>query len=167
MEQERTFKTKTGFCHISDDKIVLTRDGIIGNVSKLTVGNSIQRTLAISGILSFVLFYSAYEGYRQGNSFEPVFYILIGVVLIINILTSINNSATPIIERTKIRSVHFKKAIWGLTRSRFEVLFEDENGKLKKRLIMLPGSLTGGDEETEQALKIMAEEGLINEKQLS
>jgi hypothetical protein len=50
-----------------------------------------------------------------------------------------------------------------LTRSRFEVKFEDENGKIKKRLIMLPGSLTGGKIETEKAIKLMKEERLLEE----
>jgi len=42
------------------------------------------------------------------------------------------------------------------------VLFEDENGKVKKRLIMLPGSLTDEQNETEKAIKIMTEEKLLS-----
>ena len=45
MESEKTFKTKTGFCHILPDKIILTRDGVVGNVAKVTVGNNITRIL--------------------------------------------------------------------------------------------------------------------------
>ena len=52
MENEKTFKTKTGFCHILSDKIILTRDGIIGNVAKVTVENNINRVLLIYGGLS-------------------------------------------------------------------------------------------------------------------
>ena len=47
MKTEKIFKTKTGFCHILSDKIILTRDGIIGNVAKVTVGNTINRVLLI------------------------------------------------------------------------------------------------------------------------
>ena len=64
------------------------------------------------------------------------------------IFTSLKNSATPIIERNKSKGIKLKKAIFGLTRSRFEVLFEDYNGKIKKRLIMLPCSMTDGQNET-------------------
>jgi len=39
--ENKTFKTKTGYCHILPDRIVLTRDGVIGNVAKMTVGNNI------------------------------------------------------------------------------------------------------------------------------
>ena len=161
MENEKVFKTKTGFCHILEDKIVLTRDGIIGNVAKVTVGNNVVRILSIYGLISIGLFYFAYNSYQKGNKFEPIFFIIIGIYLIYGILTSLNNSTEPIIDRRKIRSVKFKRAIKGLTRSRFEIKFEDNSGKIKKRLIMLPGSLFGGYSETEIAVKIMAEEGLF------
>jgi hypothetical protein len=47
MESEKIFKTKTGFCHILPDKIVLKRDGVVGNAAKVTVGNNIARILLI------------------------------------------------------------------------------------------------------------------------
>ncbi|HLG33481.1 MAG TPA: phosphoribosylaminoimidazolesuccinocarboxamide synthase [Bacteroidia bacterium] len=161
MDNEKTFKTKTGFCHILPDKIILTRDGIIGNVAKVTVGNSISRILIIYGAISLFLFYSAYNTYQEGQSVQAILAVLLGLALIYGIIISLNNSATPIIERSKIKNVKFKKAIQGITRSRFEVFFEDESGKVKRRMIMLPGSMTGGQEATEQAIKIMTDEKLI------
>ena len=154
-------KTKTGFCHILPDKIILTRDGIIGNVSMVTVGNNIARTLIIYGALTLGLFYFGFEAYKNGQSVQPVLFGLIGLYLIYGIISSLNNSATPIIDRKKIKDIKLKKAIKGLTRSRFEVMFEDDNGKIKKRLIMLPGSLTDGQNETEKAVEIMKTENLL------
>jgi len=158
---EKIFKTKTGFCHILPEKIILTRDGIIGNIAKVTVGNNIPRILITYGGISIGLFYFVFDSYKNGQIIQMLFFGLIGIYLIYGIISSINNSATPIIDRNKIKEVKFKAAIFGLTRSRFEVFFKTENGKIKKRLIMLPGSLTGGKEETEKALKIMREEKLI------
>lgn len=163
MEIEKTFKTKTGFCHILPDKIILTRDGIIGNIAKVTVGNNISRILLIYGGLSAFLFYSAFNNYQNGQIAMPITFGIIGFYLIYGIITSLNNSATSIIERNKIKDIKFKKSIVGLTRSRFEVRFEDDNNKIKKRLIMLPGSMTDGQSETEKAIKIMREEKLLNE----
>jgi len=57
--------------------------------------------------------------------------------------------------------VIFKKGMTGISRSRFEILFKNENGKLKKRLIMLPGSLSSGDKHTVTALEIMKDAGLL------
>ena len=164
MDNEKTFKTKTGFCHILPDKIVLTRDGIIGNVAKVTVGNNISRILIIYGGLSLGLFYFAFNSYKNGQIVQPTLFGLLGIYLVYGIVNSINNSATPIIDRQKIKEIKFKKAIVGLTRSRFEVLFEDEQRKIKKRLIMLPGSLTDGQNETEKAIKIMTDEKLITNR---
>ena len=161
METEKTFITKTGFCHVLPDKIVLTRDGIIGNVAKATVGNNISRVLLIYGGLSCFLIYLAYDLYLKGQNAQAIFFGLGSVYLIYNFLNSLNNSATPIIDRNKIKDVKYKKAIPGLTRSRFEIKFEDDDGKIKKRLIMLPGSMSNGPSETEIAIKIMTDEKLL------
>ncbi|MGX7666664.1 phosphoribosylaminoimidazolesuccinocarboxamide synthase [Flavobacterium pedocola] len=161
MESENTFKTKTGFCHILPEKIILTRDGIIGNVSKITLGNGISRILIVYSLLSIFLIYNAYKSFQKEDNPTFIFYSLLTVFLIYGIVKSINNSATPIIERNRITHIKFFDGKKGLTRARFEVMFNDENGKLKKRLIMLPGSLNDGEKETERALQIMKNEGLI------
>jgi hypothetical protein len=164
MDNEKIFKTKTGYCHIQSDKIVLTRDGIIGNVAQVTVGNNIARILIIYGGLSVALLYFAFNSYQHRQIAEAILYTLVALYLVYGITNSLNNSATPIIDRNKIIDVKFKKAIIGLTRSRFEVYFQDDNGQTKKRLIMLPGSLTDGQNETEKALKIMTDENLITNR---
>ncbi len=161
MGSEKIFKTKTGFCHILPDKIVLTRDEVVGNVAKVTVGKNIVRIQIIYGAITVGLFYFGYEAYKNGQTFQPILFGLFGLYLIYGIVGSLNNSATPIIDREKIKDVKWKKAVKGLTRSRFEVLFEDENGKIKKRLIMLPGSMTDGQNETEKAVEIMRAEQLL------
>lgn len=162
MDNEKIFRTKTGFCHILPDKIVLTRDGIIGNFSNVVVGNTISRILIIYCVISIGIFYFAFDNYRKGLIPQTLLFGLLGIYFVYGIVNSINNSATPIIDRQKIKEIRFKKGIIVLTRSRFEVLFKDDKGKTKKRLIMLPGSLTNGKSETEKAMKIMIDEKLIS-----
>jgi hypothetical protein len=157
---EKTFKTKTGFCHVTQDQIILTRDGIAGNAAKVMVGNSISRILIIYGFLSLMLVYFTYDSYLKGNIFVAILLGLSALYLINGIIKSVNNSATPIIERKDITAIKFVKGFPGLTRSRFEIEFNDE-GKSKKRLILLPGSMTGGQEETEKAIAIMRDEKLL------
>ncbi|WP_460693232.1 hypothetical protein [Mucilaginibacter puniceus] len=161
MEDKTTFKTKTGYCHILPDKIVLTRDGIIGNVSKVTVGDNVSRILIIYSLFTVGILYLAYDAYVNGETVEPFLLGLVAVYLVYGVVTSINNSATPIIDRQKIKSVKFRKGIPGLTRSRFEILFEDDYKKVKKRLIFLPGSLSNGQSETKKAIEVMTNEKLI------
>lgn len=67
MENEKTFKTKTGFCHILPDKIILTRDGIIGNVTIVMIGNNLTWIFIIYGGLSAFLLYSAFNSLKKGQ----------------------------------------------------------------------------------------------------
>ena len=69
MENKNTFKTKTGFCHILPDKIILTRDGVIGNVAKVTIGNGISRILILYSLISIFLLYSSYSKFQKKNSY--------------------------------------------------------------------------------------------------
>jgi hypothetical protein len=161
METEKTFRTKTGFCHVTADKIILTRDGVIGNISKVTVGNNISRVLIIYGLLSIGLIYFAYDSYVKDDTAMTLFFGLIGLYLIYGIVKSRNNSATPIIERREIKNVTYNAGTSGLTRPRFEIEFND-NGQIKKRLIMLPGTLGGGQREGDKAVQIMKEEKLLS-----
>jgi hypothetical protein len=163
-ETAATFETKTGFCHIFPDRIVLSRDGIAGEIASVTVGNNIARILVIYGMMALGFLAIAIDGYRKGILAQQIVPGVLAVVLICSIVASRNNSAAPVIGRSRIRKVTFRKAIPGFTRSHFVVRFEDERGKLKKRLIMLPGSLTGGPKETEKAVKIMTEAGLIGQR---
>lgn len=159
--EQNIFRTKTGYCHILADRILLTRDGIAGNIAKLTVGNKITRILIIYGLISIFLFYFAFEYFKEDKFASMVFNIILGLFLLYNIKKSLNYSAASIIARDRIKEVKFMNAKFGATRSAFEIVFEDNNGKLKKRLILLPGSLNNGSAETEKALAIMKSEKLI------
>lgn len=161
MENVKTFKTKTGYCHILTDKIVLSRDGIIGNVSEIVVGNTMAKILIVYAIISVIFIYLGIENLQKGGYTVAVFSLFIGLYLIYGIISSRNNSATPVINRNTIKKVVFKKGIKGITRPRFEVTFLLEN-KTKKRLIMLPGSFTGNEQDLNNAIKIMKEEGLLS-----
>ena len=103
----------------------------------------------------------AYTKIAKEDWIEFAVYFGIGVYLVYSLIKSLNLSATPIIERNKIKNVEFKPAKKFLTRSYFKVNFEQNNGKIKSRLIMLPGSLNDGTNETEKTLEIMKNTGLI------
>jgi hypothetical protein len=161
METAKAFRTKTGFCHVTDDQIILTRDGVIGNISNVAVGSNISRILLIYGLLSIGLIYFAYDSYIKGDTAMTVFFGLIGIYLIYGIIKNRNNSATSVIERRNIKNVTYNPGISGLTRPRFEIEFYD-SGQIKKRLIMLPGTLAGQEREKNKAVQIMKAEKLLS-----
>lgn len=162
MESDKKFRTKTGFCHILPDKIILTRDGIIGNIAKVTLGNGISRILIIYSAFALFLLYFAFTAYKENKVITALSYIVFAVYLLYKAKQSTNYSATSTIERNKIKEVKFIDAKYGATRSRFEVLFKDENEKIRTRLILLPGSLNDGENETKKALEIMKNEKIYN-----
>lgn len=162
MESDKKFRTKTGFCHILPDKIILTRDGIIGNIAKVTLGNGISRILIIYSAFALFLLYFAFTAYKENKVVTALSYIVFVVYLLYKAKQSTNYSATSTIERNKIKEVKFIDAKYGATRSRFEVLFKDENEKIRTRLILLPGSLNDGENETKKALEIMKNEKIYN-----
>jgi|SRR5690606_16685196 len=157
---DKKFKTKTGYCHVLPDNIVLTRDGVLGEISKIAVGNTMTRSMIIYSLFLVYLIYKVVTLYAIGDMVRAIFHLAVAVLLFFALLKSVNNSATPVIPRNKIKAVTFKKAT-ALTRAYFLIDFEDEKGKLKKRIIMLPGSMSGGYEAAEDAVKIMQEEKLI------
>jgi hypothetical protein len=162
--EEKVFRTKTGFCHILQDKIVLTRNGIFGSATNAMSGKSksIRRTLIIYGFLAVYFAYKAFTMYSKGDTVWAFLYSLFVVFNTYVIVISVNNSNALVIARSTIRSVNFKNAKPGITRSYFEIFFEDDS-RIKKRLIMLPGSLSNGNAETQKALKIMRGEGLLQD----
>lgn len=158
MDTEKIFKTKTGFCHILQDKIVLTRDGVIGNAARITIGTSIIRPLTIYAGISTGLILASLTSFRDGENVPAFLFLGIGILLLLKVLKSFNYSATPIIEIKKVKKIVFKNAISGATRSHFIVHFLNDRGKIKQRLILLPGAFNNGKIETEKALQIMKSE---------
>ena len=154
----QTFKTKTGFCHISTNEIQLTRDGVVGNFPKVVNGKKISTTLILYGVLTLGLAYYGFKELQNGQIVSPIIYLLLCILFLYVIIDSLNNSATPIIQRDKIVNIQFKKGIPGLTRSRFDVFFKNENNKIQRRIILLHSN----KKEVEKAMEIMKKEGLID-----
>ena len=100
MENEKKFRTKTGFCHILPEKIILTRDGIIGNVAKVTVGNGIFRILFIYSAFAIFLLYLAFKAYQENKVVTTLFYTVFAGYLFYKVMQSMNYSATSTIERS-------------------------------------------------------------------
>jgi hypothetical protein len=159
MQADNIFKTKTGFCYVLPDKIVLTREGVAGEAAKRFVGSSIARPLIIYGLLSIFNLYNAWTSFIEKKYGFTSFFASLGIWFIYSIFSNLNNSATPEISRDTIQKIVFKPAKPGLTRAYFEVIFI-ENGESKKRLILLPGSFTNGSTEATKALEVFKSQGL-------
>ncbi|BAV09717.1 hypothetical protein SAMN05421788_1011152 [Filimonas lacunae] len=160
-----TFKTKTGYCHILPDKIVLTRDGIIGDMAKLTVGNNTSRILLIYALLAVMLLYVAFNALQEDIYGSAIIFIGVAAFLVYGIIRSTYHSETPVIAIEKIRRIQFTNAgSSGVSRAFFTIHFADEKGRIRKRLIALPGSYYSDEEETAEALEMMKSRFQIAER---
>jgi hypothetical protein len=157
---EHTFRTKTGSCVITPDKILLTRENVRGAMSQHIFGNSIGRALLIYGLFGLSALALGVWSFTNRNYSEATILCLIGTLLLYSVVASRNNSAAPAIDRSAIHSINAHSPHPPATRGYFTVIFE-ENGKIRKRLILLPGSLENGREEYARAESIMRASGLL------
>ena len=161
MIHEQKFKTKTGYCHVLDDRILLTREDLISNIADIKPENNIQRTLFIYSIFGIICFLNVYFKAKDQDWALFSFYLTGAIIITYSIIRSIKLSDSPIIERDKIKNITFIPAKKYLTRSYFKIDFEQQTGKIKSRLVMLPSSLNDGSKETDKALEIMRHSGLL------
>ncbi len=162
MEQELKFRTKTGYCHILPDKIAFSRSGKLDkngepkkgiHISFMTVVFFVIAALCV--LIFFLMFQSA----------TVVPKVLVGLLIFFMVggtLTIMSNTTVPSIDRSKILSLEYIEGQQGLTSSRFHVKIDIGKHKPEERLIILPGYLTGGDEEAEKAQQLFKDQGLLS-----
>jgi hypothetical protein len=159
METGKVFKTKTGFCHILRNQIVFTADESTDTPEKGKLIDSISILHLILIGTSFSFLYFSFSSYSKGDVLDLLINIVGAIICIYNLVIGLNNSTKAIIERRTIKDAKYKKGINGLTFSRVEILFQDDDGKNKKRLVLFP--VSSSDQEKEAALKIMMDEKII------
>lgn len=162
MEEKKVFRTKTGYCHIMPNEILLKREGIRGKLSKIILGDGLRRAQIIYLICSLIFIYYSPIYYIYGMRLKSVMLLALGLVLLRGVISSRNNSAIHVLGRDQIENICFRKAIPFVTRAYFIIFFTTNDGKKKKRLILLPGILSNGKKEAEKALAIMRSENLID-----
>jgi hypothetical protein len=153
-ETQYTFRTKTGTCTITPEQIILMREGARGTAAERIVGDSIGRALLIYGLLGGGALIIGLWYLLGGDTGAGVVFGVIGALFLWNVVKSRNNSAAPIIDRSAIRAVEAHPPRPPATRGYFTVFFE-EHGKVRKRLIMLPGVMENGGGEYERAVEAM------------
>lgn len=144
------------------DRIVLRREDVSGNLAATVFGSSVVRVLLIYGILSLSFIGFAICFAFNGQIWLAILPFLFSFVLLRGILKSRHFSAIPEIPRDAIETIEIHEPCPGATRGYFLVHFR-LGGTLKKRIIMLPGTMSGGTDEFKHALDVLRNHGLIRE----
>jgi hypothetical protein len=154
------FRTKTGTCIISADRLVLQREGARGAAAEVLVGGSVGRVLVIYVIVAVVLGVLGVKGLLEGDVTMGGVLCGFALYLTVGVLRSRGLSATPEIPLASIERIEACAPRPPLTRGYFVVHFR-ENGVPRKRLVMLPGSLSGGAQEFDRAQRVLERAGLL------
>lgn len=161
MQSTKKFHTKTGYCHVLEDRIIFTPRSFIGRLADLTIEGRMKRMLLIFVLLTLFILYLAYENYRNNEIFWTGLFGIIAGYLIYGIIKGLNTSMHPIIERAQIKKVKYFKAISGISSAYFEISFHDGKGSEKKRIITLLSPIEENRLEIQNAMRIMRDEGYI------
>ncbi len=152
------FMTKLGKCTIDSEKLSLTRGGVIGKSVDKTIGTSISLWLVFYSILSISSFAFSVNFFLHNSYAYGTVFILIGFWLAYSVLKSFSYSGTNIVERSEVEKITVHKPRPPLMRGYLVVHFL-RDGIKKKRVVMLPGSMSGGEEEFKRAQQILHESG--------
>ena len=148
------------------DRIVLRREGASGGLATVVVGNSIWRILFVYGLMALSLVGFAVYLAAMGRFVLAVLPLVVAALLLRNVIKSRHFSAAPEILRDAIDNIEVHEPRPGATRGYFLVHFRIGDS-LKKRIIMLPGSMSGGNEEFRHALEVLRNHGLISNDRTS
>jgi hypothetical protein len=146
---------------VTTDNISIKRQGIRGQIAQRIYGNLISRVLSIYSLIAIASLSLGIWLIVSQNYLVGILLLVIGLGSISNVILSRNNSTTNFIERSSVHLVEAHPPHPPFTRAYF-VIHYTENTRDLKRLIMLPGSLSGGTKEYKKALAIMVKMGWYN-----
>ncbi len=154
-----SFRTKTGRCIVSADRIVIRRERIRGQFSNLILGQSIWRIRIIYGVMSLLTLVVAAFYWKDGNVLATILFGALGAFIAVSVLRSRKYSAASEIATDCIECIDPHPPRTGVTRAYFIVHF-CEHGADQKRIIMLPSSVD--DREFQDAIRIFQKFNLMD-----
>ena len=143
------------------DRIVIRREGTAGGLAILLAGNSITRVLFVYGIMAVSLIGLAIYLAVSGHFLLTGLALVWAAVILRGVVRSRHFSAIAEIPRNAIESIEVHEPRLA-TRGYFLVYFRLGDA-VKKRIIMLPGSMSGGSAEFQHALVVLQNHGLIGD----
>ena len=155
---KKTFKTKFEYCHIFEDKVILTKTpeikDLVADYAKSI--NDFFKTLMVF-LISIPIFtalsiFMYYDGKLGLSLFSGAFAFFF---LVMSFYSMLFTSGIPIIKRDAITKVKFKKNLLNT----IEIKYKDF-GRIKKRGFIVE------DDQIDSTLNLLKQEGLLMEKDI-
>lgn len=156
--QPTSFRTKTGHCDVTRDRLVLLRTGPRGAVADAIQGRSRARTFGVYGVLVTCM---TLIGANSWSSDRPIVALMwwgYAAWVVFALARSRDFSTATEVPRAATTRVEAIRGWRVLTRDRLVVHFTDD-GKPARRFILLPGVLQDGGGELERAVALLREAG--------
>ena len=165
-QTQKIFRVKVGYCHILPDKIAFSKDG---RPESLDLNEPKQHAptkfMTIYGLVLFsvstLLIYKYTNNELDLTSVITTFLII--SVFIYYLFKVLNYQTRTYFERDRIISVKYKPSLGPLTHGQFNFSIKSENGKILHTSIILRDHNVFGKKETDEAIKIMVDEKLIDD----
>lgn len=150
---------KTGFCHITPDKIYLTNSQEFNETDLIKVESSstLQKlayaTLGFMFLMYYILLFSN-ENYIMGS-----FFLLISVIFFFSLWKGYTITLEPVINRADIQEIKFNKELPLFASPQIVIHFK-KNGKILKNILVLPNNPDPMSKKLPEAIEILKKEGL-------
>ncbi|MDH5490995.1 MAG: hypothetical protein OEY14_03385 [Myxococcales bacterium] len=158
-----SFRTKTGVCRIEAEQLLVLREGGRGALAQRLIGESIWRVLLVYGLVGAFLLGAGAWLLSEGKILRGSLLAALGYGLLRAAIRSRHNTAASRIPRAQIERIEAQEPRRGVTRGYFTVHYRVGDA-LKRRLIMLPGTLAEGEREYRRAREIFEREGWLEPK---
>lgn len=152
-----TFRTKTGLCDVTPERLSLLRTGPRGKLADTIQGRSKARTFGVYGVLVVCMSVLAANAWSSDRPIVAGMWGAYTAWIIVALARSRDFSMATEIPRSATTRIEVVRGWKVLTRDRLVVHFT-ENGRPARRFILLPGVLQGGSE-LERAVPLLRDAG--------
>lgn len=150
------FRFKEGYCHILNDKILLTQTEIPDEnqlAQKKTVPYAQVATYAFFSMIFSLYFF---DQYQFGNRFLSFVFLIFASLFSIGSINLLTLKLIPIIERSRITKIRYVKKIPIIALASIQIEFKDKNNKKQSTWLYLE------DEQIPEALEVLQQLKLLS-----
>ncbi len=155
------FRTKTGDCTVRPDRLVLTRAGVRGSWARSLYGGGMIEPWLPAAVLGAALAGVGLWGAWQGTFADGLFDLTIGGLLVAGGWSARRDSGAMELRRNELVRLEVHPPAPPALRGFFVVWFREHGGRLRRRYVLLPGVLAGGDDAYRDATRLLNDAGWL------
>lgn len=150
------FQFKDGYCHILNDKILLTQTEV-PNENQLAQKRTVPYTqVATYAFFSIIFSLYFFDQYQFGNRFLAFVFLIFAALFSIGSVNLLTLKLIPVIERSKITKVRYVKKIPVIAPASIQIEFQEKGKKKQNTWLYLT------DEQIQEAIAVLQHHKLLS-----